>query len=352
MIMSFHQEHALKRMRRQRGWSQAELAERSSVSRTAISGIESGRMTPSVNAALSIARAFEVSVESLFGNEDAGSADLAWALPVSGDSARYWLANVGGRTLRYPIESTFSNGLPHDGLLRDGQYLQREMLDPGGTLVLASCDPAAGLLAGEYMRRSRFRMIVLPRSSSKSLSLLGKGLIHVAGLHLASADRPNENAEVVEDRLGKGYRLVHVANWQEGLAIAPSANIRSVRSAMRSPISWIGREVGSGARQCLDELFEGRRPPRRSARDHRGVADAIRCGWADAGVCLRLVSEEAQLQFLPIRWDCYDLCFPESLQSDPRIAMLLDLIRDMNFRRLLSELPGFDTRRSGEMLGS
>ena len=43
-----------------------------------------------------------------------------------------------------------------------------------------------------------------------------------------------------------------------------------------------------------------RRRPHR-ALDHRGVAEAIRAGWADAGICLRLTSDEANLSFLSVR---------------------------------------------------
>ena len=39
------------------------------------------------------------------------------------------------------------------------------------------------------------------------------------------------------------------------------------------------------------------------------MAEAIRAGWADAGVCLRLVSDQAGLDFLSIREEAYDLCF-------------------------------------------
>ena len=117
---------------------------------------------------------------------------------------------------------------------------------------------------------------------------------------------------------------------------------------MRADLRWVGREVGSGARQCLDEILDGRRPPRRQAHDHRGVAEAVRSGWADAGVCLRLAGEEAGLGFLGVRHEAYDLCFPESLRDDPRIQALVNAVRSTSYRRLLGELPGYDSAGTGE----
>src|SRR5262245_58727344 len=52
--------------RLQRDWSQVQLAQRVGVSRAAISAIESHRLVPSVATALSLARVFGCSVESLF----------------------------------------------------------------------------------------------------------------------------------------------------------------------------------------------------------------------------------------------------------------------------------------------
>ena len=208
---------------------------------------------------------------------------------------------------------------------------------------------AAALLAAEIARTSACRLLVLSRSSSEALRLLGQKFVHVAGVHLARAGQKKGNAAVVKKQLGPGYSLLRVARWQEGLAVAPGKGIKSVRGALRQKLRWVGREAGSGARQCLDDLFENRDKPRREARDHRGVAEAIRCGWADVGVCVRLVSEDAGLEFLSVRDETYDLCFPTASVGDPRIQALIAAVRSESYRRLLGELPGYDMRQAGEL---
>jgi molybdate-binding protein len=79
------------------------------------------------------------------------------------------------------------------------------------------------------------------------------------------------------------------------------------------------------------------------------VADAIRSGWADVGVCLRLTCEEAGLQFLNLRDEFFELCFPAQAESDPRIQALLRVVRSPEYRRLLSDLPGYSLGDSGEI---
>ncbi|WP_084307207.1 helix-turn-helix transcriptional regulator [Phytopseudomonas flavescens] len=52
--------------RSQRGWSQADLAERLGVSRQTVNAIETGRYDPSLPLAFKIARLFEAPIEALF----------------------------------------------------------------------------------------------------------------------------------------------------------------------------------------------------------------------------------------------------------------------------------------------
>ena len=153
---------------------------------------------------------------------------------------------------------------------------------------------------------------------------------------------------MVRGRIGPGYVLIRVARWQEGLAFPTALGIGSIGSATSGKLRWVGREEGSGARRCLDELLGDRPPPRRQARDHRGVAEAIRCGWADVGVCHRLAGAEAGLGFLGIRDEDYDLCLPGSWADDPRLVALVGAIRGASYRDRLGELPGYDTAGAGE----
>ena len=57
-------------MRAERGWSQADLAERLGVSRQAINAVETGKYTPSLQLAFKIARLFAMPIESIFSDED------------------------------------------------------------------------------------------------------------------------------------------------------------------------------------------------------------------------------------------------------------------------------------------
>jgi len=60
----------LRELRTERGWSQAELADRLQVSRQTVNAIETGRYDPSLPLAIQIARLFHKRVEALFLADD------------------------------------------------------------------------------------------------------------------------------------------------------------------------------------------------------------------------------------------------------------------------------------------
>jgi molybdate-binding protein/transcriptional regulator with XRE-family HTH domain len=342
------------------GWSQDDLARRSGLSRAGISAIETGRLIPSTAAALALAAAMNCTVETLFrltGQEPRVDA-TSWAWPVQSTSCRYWRAEVAGRRRLYPVEVSPLGLLPHDGMFREGTFRDHSSIDPTRTLVLACCDPAVGLLSAELASAAGIRLLVLPRSSRTALELMAQGLVHAAGVHLARSDESEGNTaalgRILNSHPGQHYRVLRLAEWDEGIALAPGLKVRTIRAAVGANIRWVGREPGSGARQCLDELLDQSkpsdvRPPLHYAHDHRGVADAIRAGWADAGICLRLASDEANLSFLSVRQEAYELCFPDVMSPDPRLASLVEAVRSTSYRRRLGELPGYDTTRTGEL---
>lgn len=342
----------VRELRTASGLTQAGLAERAGVSRTAVTAIEGERLVPSVAAALALAEALGTTVEVLFGQGGKADRPAAWAWEPPASVRQYWQAEVGGQHWLYPAESS-----PMLTPLPDGQWQSESSAGPASessakqTLVVACCDPAAGLLASEFAHATGQRMLVLHRSSRQALELLKEGKVHLAGLHLSTPEETERNAQIVRETLGSGYHLLRVAQWQEGIAAASSSRIKSVRGAVRSKLRWVGREPGSGARQCLDHLLGDRAAPRRLARNHRGVAEAVGSGWADAGICVQLTSAEAGLMFLPVQEEAYDLCIPSPFLDDPRVQALLKVVRSASYRQTLGNLPGYSTTQTGNLVG-
>ena len=56
----------LRVLRAERGWSQADLAERLGVSRQSVNAVETGKYDPSLPLAFKIARVFDLAIEAIF----------------------------------------------------------------------------------------------------------------------------------------------------------------------------------------------------------------------------------------------------------------------------------------------
>lgn len=338
------------RLRQQRtvlGLTQVELAARAGVSRTAVTAIEGGRLVPSVASALAIARALGTTVENLFGDGSPTEQADVWAWPSTLNSESCWRADVAGRTVLYPASTT-----PMLAMLPDRHAKGARLSDAvkaNDTLVMACCDPAAGILASQFAAATGLRLIVLPRSSRQAVEMLRDRLVHLAGLHLATQEEPDGNSRLIRHALGTGFQSVRLAWWKEGVVFNRSAGFRSVGGMMKTKLRWIGREAGSGARQCLDRILEKQSGPRHIAFDHRGVVEAVRTGWADAGICIQLAGAEAGLNFLPVQNEAFDVCFPSELADDHRLKAFLNVVRSAAYRKLISDLPGYDTRETGEI---
>ncbi len=67
----------LRVLRAERGWSQAEVAQRLIVSRQTVNAIENGKYDPSLPLAFGIAHLFELQIEEVFDPDDTETAEIA-----------------------------------------------------------------------------------------------------------------------------------------------------------------------------------------------------------------------------------------------------------------------------------
>ncbi len=74
-------------------------------------------------------------------------------------------------TWLYPVEALPGSAWAHDGLCRAKVLHERGEWDASQTLVLAGCDPAAGLLAAEYAAASGFRLLAFSRGGGAAMEL-------------------------------------------------------------------------------------------------------------------------------------------------------------------------------------
>jgi putative molybdopterin biosynthesis protein len=80
------------------------------------------------------------------------------------------------------------------------------------------------------------------------------------------------------------------------------------------------------------------------------VGLTILAGQADAGPCIQPVAELLGLDFLPWRWERYDLLIDKAYFFSLPVQHFLGLLHEKPFVTLASKFKGYDLSASGRML--
>lgn len=359
----------LRAHRERAGLSQTSLAERASVSRQALAAIEAGRQVPSTSLALVLARVLGCAVEDLFelrtdGLPVAVAPLPTWAtdVPAARGATRVAVGRVGDAWVAHRLID--DAGVPADGLLIEAPLggvgrveLLVEERDVERHALVAGCAPLLGALAARVGRRHRdVRATFLSANSERALELLGAGLVHVAGLHLAADDAPDAHEALVRARLpGRDLRLVHLTRWRVGLAVARgnAKGIRTPADLLRPDVRFVAREDGAGTTRLLRRLLagSGAAAPEPgagpTAADHAAVAELVRGGGADAGVTIESAALAAGLDFVGLVEERFDLVVLRDHLALPPVARFLELLDDAAVRAETARLPGYDGAQMG-----
>jgi molybdate-binding protein/DNA-binding XRE family transcriptional regulator len=352
----------LRRQRGLAGLSQSDLAERVGVSRQAIVAIEAGRQVPSTALALQLARALGCSVDDLF-QLPSGRVTPVRVADGPGNSMRVVMGRVDGALVAHRLldASHAADGVLFERLPSGDDWLVELLTEPmkvEANLLVAGCAPLLGALSERLGRRYRdARATWISANSALALELLVRGLVHVAGVHLADATDPDAHVRAAQSAFpGQRITVVNLARWRQGLVIARgnplSLEVGSV--LLRDDVRHVRREPGSGARRVFDRVVAGAAsssfPSGKislTASSHAEVARLVRQGAADVGVAIEAVALAEELSFIPVSEERFDLIVLESRLEAPAVSRFLDLIDQAPFRAEVSHLPGYDLSHAG-----
>jgi len=363
----------LHEIRRGRGLGATQIARLVGVSRQTIYAIESGDYMPNTAVALQLARVLEVTVEELFslGAASEGPPARVHAELLAAGGGEYAtgelvrVGRVGKRTIAVPAPHFPVFLSEADGSIvtqSKGRATIRTVAEPSASrnaLVIAGCDPALSVLAGE-LHSAGTEVISVPCSSQEALLWLRKGLVHVAGTHLCDRATGEYNLPVVKALFGKNnVHVVTFAEWQEGLAVRSGnpKQIHSVADLHDKKVSIVNREKGSGARELLDSSLQAAGIAPESLRGydqivpgHLAAALAVANSQADCSVVTISAAKCFGLDFIPLSTSRFDLILAASEMDALGIRNLLDALNRANLRRKLAMLAGYEVRHTGEML--
>jgi putative molybdopterin biosynthesis protein len=226
------------------------------------------------------------------------------------------------------------------------------------TLIGSHCrgvDLALGLLRKERRLTSK----VIHVGSSAGVEACIRGETDLAGVHLLDPASGDYNRAALE-RLGDDGVLVKGYVRRQGIYFRkedfpeepPTLDLLVGRPELR----MLNRTRGAGTRVLLDLLLDeiagaSGVPPGdlragiagydAETRSHNAVAAAVAAERADWGLGIEAVAVAYELGFAPLRDEEYDfLSLRDRLDREP-VQAFLEILRSLEFRTALGELPGF-----------
>jgi len=195
--------------------------------------------------------------------------------------------------------------------------------------------------------------------STGGLRVLRRGLCHIAASHLLQDDRDEYNFRFALEELGELPAVVNFCQREQGLIVAAGnpRGIGAVADLGQPGMRIANRAVGTGTRLLLDKELqkaglEGERIQgyQNEFSRHLDIGLEVLSGQADAGPAIRPVAHMLGLDFIPLRWERFDLLISRSRFFEPGIQLFLGLLHEKAFRELANDQAGYDLTLCGKMV--
>jgi putative molybdopterin biosynthesis protein len=195
--------------------------------------------------------------------------------------------------------------------------------------------------------------------SMGGLQALRQNFCHIASSHLLQENEKDYNFEFADRELEYMPAVVNFCRREQGILVSKGnpKKIKAVSDLARPGICMVNRPLGTGTRLLLDQELKksGLRGDKISGYDnevhrHLDVGLEILAERVDAGLGIHAVAGLLNLDFVPLRWERYDLMIFKDRFFDARVQNFLGLLHEEQFFTLAVSLQGYDVQLSGRVL--
>jgi excisionase family DNA binding protein len=233
-------------------------------------------------------------------------------------------------------------------------------LDGGRLLVAGSDDLLFQRVIGIYNSRNPDNPAYFANIGSMGgLRSLRRNSCHIAVCHLLQDDNREYNFRFAEQEMERSPIFINFSRRQQGLILGCGnpKQISGVKDLANPAVSIVNRPLSTGTRLLLDyEISSADLSPDDIAGYHTEVGRhldaglAVLGGEADAAPAIRPVAELLGLDFLPLRWERFDLLISRDRFFEPAVQRFVSLLHEPEFKQLAEQFVGYDINSSGKMI--
>jgi putative molybdopterin biosynthesis protein len=231
---------------------------------------------------------------------------------------------------------------------------------PGLLVICGSNDPLLDRFISTFNIQYPGHVAVFGNLGSMGgLQALRRNLCHIASSHLLQEDEQEYNFDFASRELDRMPVVVNFCRREQGILLLRGnpKNIAAVADLARPGIKIVNRSPGTGTRLLLDREFkkagisgEKIEGYANEVQRHLDVGLEILSGRVDAGPGIRAVAGLLNLDFIPLRWERFDLMIAKERFFDEAIQAFLGMLTEKAFRTLAGEISGYDLNLSGKMV--
>lgn len=239
---------------------------------------------------------------------------------------------------------------------------QKPTLPPyQGLLILAgSNDPLLDQTLSLFNRIHAEHLTVFGNIGSMGgISALKKNLCHIAASHLLQDDEAEYNFDFAMRELNTIPAVVNFCKREQGLLVQKGnpKHLSAIADLGNPGIVIVNRPASTGTRLLLDKELDksGITGSKIKGYDnevsrHIDVGLEILSGRADAGLAIRPIAFLLGLDFLPLRWERYDLLISKERFFDKGVQLFISLLHEKQFHDLVESFEGYDIKSSGKVI--
>jgi molybdate-binding protein len=195
--------------------------------------------------------------------------------------------------------------------------------------------------------------------SMGGLRALRQNRCHMASSHLLQDNGEEYNFDFAAEALRTAPAIVNFCKREQGIIIAkgnPKA-IKKVSDLTRPGIKIVNRSTSTGTRLLLDKALKAEGIKGESIAGyhnvvfrHMDVGLEVLSGRVDAGPGIRVVATLLGLDFIPLRWERYDLLVSKDRFFDQGVQLFISMLHEKAFQEVAKTLDGYDLGSSGKMV--